>query len=71
VDEVYKGYRIAIKPTECGWCARAQAARGPLVPVKATSSMAEGAEACLVRARTAVDRYIAYLAGEPAGQNDQ
>jgi hypothetical protein len=33
--------------------------------------MAEGAEACLVRARTAVDRYIAYLAGEPAGQNDQ
>jgi hypothetical protein len=67
VDEVYKGYRIVIKPTECGWCARAQAARGPVVPVKATSSMAEGAEACLGRARAAVDSYITYLAGEPDG----
>ena len=60
VDEVYRGYRIAI--TWHGiWHARITTTRGPVTPLRAQSSFAEGARICSSRARALVDNYIAFL----------
>ena len=61
MDEVYRGYRIAVKQHN-GWIARVTHVRGPYIPLDARATEKEGAEACLARARILVDRYIAFLA---------
>lgn len=63
MDEVYRGYRIAIKQIAGTWTARISAVRGTVVPVTAKSTDAEGDVVCAQRARAAVDRYVVYLAG--------
>jgi hypothetical protein len=70
VDEVYRGYRIALKQTD-RWVARITHVRGTHIPLDAQATLAEGAEHCLARARELVDRYVAFLSqngidGEPA-----
>jgi hypothetical protein len=60
VDEVYRGYRIATKQ-DGGWTARVTHVRGPYVPLHAKASSAEGEARCIERARTLIDRYIAFL----------
>jgi hypothetical protein len=60
VDEVYRGYRIAIKQNG-DWTARVTHVRGPYVPLIANATLAEGESRCLERARAMIDRYIAFL----------
>ena len=69
MDEVYRGYRIAIR-LQGEWSARVSHVRGSLVPLTARASPADGPHVCLERARALVDRYIEFLAqneidGEP------
>ena len=69
MDEVYRGYRIAVKQNN-GWTARVTHVRGPYIPLDARATDKEGAEVCLARARELIDRYIAFLSenglsGEP------
>jgi hypothetical protein len=70
VDEVYRGYRIAIRKKE-KFEARVTHVRGPYVPLTATASLGEGQEQCAIRARATIDRYIEFLEqngldGEPS-----
>ena len=60
MDEVYRGYRIAIRKAD-GFEARVTHVRGTYVPLEARATLAEGAAQCMIRARTTVDRYIAFL----------
>ena len=60
MEEVYRGYRIAIKQNG-GWTARVTHVRGPYVPLDAKATLAEGEARCLERARAMIDRYIAFL----------
>jgi hypothetical protein len=60
VDEVYRGYRIAIKQDGI-WTARVTHVRGPYVPLDAKATLAEGPAKCIERARAMIDRYIAFL----------
>ena len=60
MDEVYRGYRIAVK-RQNGWIARVTHVRGPYVPLDARASEHEGASLCLARARALIDRYILFL----------
>lgn len=62
MDEVYRGYRVATKLVTGTWTARVSQARGPVVPVTARATEAEGEAICMARTRAAIDRYIAYLA---------
>jgi hypothetical protein len=69
MDEVYRGYRIAIRQ-DGEWKARVTHVRGPYVPLDARAPLAEGESKCLERARALIDRYIAFLeqndlGGEP------
>ena len=69
MDDVYRGYRIAVKQHN-GWTARITHVRGTYIPLDARSTEREGPEVCLARARVLVDRYVAFLAendlnGEP------
>ena len=61
MDEVYRGYRIAVKQQN-GWTARVTHVRGPYIPLDAHATEKEGAGLCLSRARGLIDRYIAFLA---------
>lgn len=61
MDEVYRGYRIAVKQHN-GWTARVTHVRGPYIPLDAHATEKEGAEVCLARARALIDRYVAFLA---------
>ena len=61
MDEVYRGYRIAVKQNG-SWTARVTHVRGPYIPLDARATEKEGAELCLIRARALIDRYIAFLA---------
>jgi hypothetical protein len=61
VDEVYRGYRIAIRMTD-RWTARITHVRGPVVPLSAVATAGEGEGQCLIRARALVDRYVEFLA---------
>ncbi len=60
MDEVYRGYRIAIRQSG-GWTARVTHVRGPYLPLDAKATLAEGEAKCLERARAMIDRYIAFL----------
>ena len=60
MDEVYRGYRIAIRQGD-NWSARITHVRGHVVPGRPQASALEGAEMCLKRARAHVDRYIEFL----------
>ena len=60
MDEVYRGYRIAIKQNG-GWTARVTHVRGPYVPLDTKATLLEGESKCLDRARALIDRYIAFL----------
>ncbi len=60
MDEVYRGYRIAIKQ-DGGWSARVTHVRGPHVQLDAKSTLKEGEAQCLERARRLIDRYISFL----------
>jgi hypothetical protein len=69
VDEIYRGYRIALKQNG-GWAARITHVRGPYVPLDAQATLAEGTGKCTERARAMIDRYVAFLeenglGGEP------
>ena len=69
MEQLYRSYRIAIRQTD-RWVARITHVRGTYVPLDAQATLKEGAEACLVRARELIDRYIAFLeqngiGGEP------
>lgn len=69
MDELYRGYRIALRQTD-RWTARITHVRGTVVPLNASSSLAEGTGPCLARARELIDRYLAFLeqnalGGEP------
>jgi hypothetical protein len=61
VDEVYRGYRIAIRMTD-RWSARITHVRGTVVPLSAVATPGEGEGQCLIRARTPIDRYVEFLA---------
>jgi hypothetical protein len=61
VDEVYRGYCIAIKQRDDGYVGRITSVRGPALKVQPMASLAEGEETCLLRAREAVDEYITFL----------
>ena len=70
MDEVYRGYRIAVKQTD-QWTARITQVRGTYVPLIASADLTEGAELCLARARMLIDKYIDFLdttrtGGEPS-----
>ena len=67
MDEVYRGYRIAIKQAGNGWSARITHARGTLLPLAALATAREGPEQCLERGRAMVDRYLAFLAENGIG----
>ncbi len=73
MDEIYRGYRIAITrrgPTE-GYSARITRASGPLVPVVAGATALEGEDVCLTRARAALDRWLSFLGEDvPQGNRD-
>ena len=58
MDEVYRGYRIAVRQRDGKYEARITSVRGP-----ALNERPEGAneEVCLRLARAAVDRYVAFL----------
>ena len=60
MDEVYRGYRIAIRMAE-RFEARVTHVRGPYVPINASATLAEGEAQCMIRARSMIDRYIAFL----------
>jgi hypothetical protein len=60
VDEVYRGYRIAIRRTD-KFEARITHVRGPYVPLEAHATIAEGEQQCAIRARAIVDRYVAFI----------
>lgn len=60
MDEVYRGYRIAIREHD-GWIARITDARGPAVPLTAHATLDQGPEACVLRARALIDRYMEFL----------
>ena len=60
MDEVYRGYRIAIKLTD-RWRARITHVRGPFVPLDASASLAEGEARCAERSRELIDRYVAFI----------
>ncbi|HEY4203540.1 MAG TPA: hypothetical protein VGM35_00890 [Xanthobacteraceae bacterium] len=69
MDEVYRGYRIAIKQ-DGNWAARITHVRGTYVPLHARATAAEGPQRCLERARELIDRYLEFLSlndigGEP------
>ncbi|MEO6012657.1 MAG: hypothetical protein ABIQ30_03600 [Devosia sp.] len=69
MDEVYRGYRIAIRQTD-QFVARVTHVRGPYVPLDAHATLAEGSEQCAIRARALIDRYVLFLeqnglSGEP------
>lgn len=70
MDELYRGYRIAIKQTD-KFAARITHVRGTLVPLHADATLEEGPGPCSARARELIDRYLAFLAdngldGEPS-----
>jgi len=60
VDEVYRGYRIALRQTD-RWVARITHVRGTHVPLDAQATLTDGPELCLTRARDLIDRYVAFL----------
>ena len=60
MDEVYRGYRIAIRQTD-KFEARVTHVRGPYVPLNATATLAEGEDRCVARARELIDRYVKFL----------
>ncbi|WP_417307522.1 hypothetical protein [Devosia sp.] len=60
MDEVYRGYRIAIRQDD-KWIARITHVRGHVVPGRPQASALEGPEMCLKRARVHVDRYVEFL----------
>ena len=69
MDELYRGYRIAIKQAD-RFVARITHVRGTVVPLRADASLEEGPGRCAARARELIDRYLAFLAdnsrdGEP------
>jgi hypothetical protein len=69
VDELYRGYRIAIRQTD-GFVARITHVRGTLVPLDAYATLQEGPVTCVSRARNLIDRYLVFLTendldGEP------
>ena len=61
VDEVYRGYRIAVSLKGGRYEARISSVRGPALQERPLATEAEGAEACSQLARAAVDRYISFL----------
>jgi hypothetical protein len=60
LDEVYRGFRIAISDKR-RWVARITHVRGSLAPFSASSTVEEGQETCGRRAREQIDRYLAFL----------
>ena len=66
MDEVYRGYRIAIRQTD-QWTARITHVRGTYIPLIASASLTEGPEPCLVRARVIIDKYIEFLEANDIG----
>lgn len=60
MDEVYRGYRIALTAT-LHWRARITHVRGSVVGVFAEATLEEGSTICQQRARQAVDNYIEFL----------
>lgn len=66
MDEVYRGYRIAIKQAGT-WTARITHVRGTLILLSASATLAEGAEHCLAQARARIDQYIGFLEARDSG----
>jgi hypothetical protein len=67
VDELYRGYRIAIRQTD-RWVARVTHVRGTHMPLDTQAALHEGAGRCLEKARLLVDRYIAFLDDDDIGR---
>lgn len=67
MDEVYRGYRIAIKQTD-RWSCRVTHARGTHIPLGAAATLDEGQDICLRRARELIDRYIEFLNSNGMGE---
>jgi hypothetical protein len=70
VDEVYRGYRIAIRLIDGHWLARVSEPGGRTAPVTAKVSEQQGELACAELARSRVDKYLAYI-GEPPPSDGQ
>lgn len=60
MEEVYRGYRIAVRLTDA-WRARITHVRGPHLPLDASASIHEGDVRCAERAREVIDRYLAFI----------
>lgn len=69
MDEIYRGFRIAVKRTG-SWTARITASRGSVIPITAHASDDEGPMVCLVRARDEIDRYLGFLDTKYKGNDD-
>lgn len=63
MDELYRGHRIAIRLIDGHHVARVTAATGKVIPISARVSEAEGAEACMLMARSMLGRYLGYVSG--------
>ncbi len=61
LDGVYRGCRVTIKAKGAVLKARITHARGTVLPISAEASLQEGAETCLRRAATTLDRYLAFV----------
>ena len=61
MDDVYRGYRIAVRLRDGQYEARITSVRGPALSNRPAVSEAEGEEACRQLARSAIDRYVAFL----------
>jgi hypothetical protein len=62
LDEVYRGHRITITERDDGcFTARITHVRGQRLALTARASATEGEEACFIRARAEIDRYLSFL----------
>jgi hypothetical protein len=69
LDQLHRGYRISIVATD-RWTARITHVRGNVLASRATSTLAEGEDTCLARAKVTIDRYLAFLDGAANGGAD-
>jgi hypothetical protein len=61
VDDVYRGFRIAVRLRDGHYGARITSVRGPALKQRPCATLSEGEAVCRQRAEQAVDRYIAFL----------
>lgn len=66
MEHIYRGFRISLRQAEGGWHAKFWRVSGAPVMLAASASGTDGCDACLVLAKEAVDRFLAYIGQTPA-----